>query len=349
MKKRSCVWLALGLALPVTATAAEKKEGAEAAGSETLAAQVGPAAVTAARVDELARERLARVKAEEYKVRRQALDEEIERLLLAAEAKARQTTVEALLRSEVDGRVAPVSDESVRAAYQARRDRQPGVPEAEALPRIREGLQRQAAAQRRREFLDELRRKAGVKVFLEAPRIAVDASGGPAKGPDSAPVTILTFSDFQCPYCQKLAVTLERLEEQYRGKVRLVFRDFPLPFHKEAGPAAEAGACAHEQGRFWAMHDKLFANQKALQAADLKRYAGELGLDRQAFDACLDGGRQAQAWQRGREQGERYGVTGTPATFINGRLVNGTQPLTSLVEIVEEELGRARASASGGR
>jgi protein-disulfide isomerase len=349
MKKHSLVCLAAGLVLPLAATASERKEGPGPAGPETLA-QVGTVAVSAAQVDELAKDRLARLRSEEYKIKRQVLDQEIERLLLEAEAKARQTTVPELLRAEVDNRVPPVSDERVRAAYESRTERQPGVSEAEALGRIREGLQRQAAAQRRQELVGQLRRQTGVKVFLEAPRIAVDDSGGPSKGPASAPVTLVIFSDFQCPYCQRLAGTLASLEERYRGKVRLVFRDFPLPMHKEAAKAAEAAACASESGRFWEMHDKLFANQRTLQVADLKRFAGELGLDQHAFDACLDGGRQAASWQRGHEQGEKYGVTGTPVTFINGRFVGGAQPLSSLAEIVDEELGRvAESAAARGR
>ena len=344
MKKNAYPWLALALALPPTATA-EGNPGAGAGASEK-AAEVGAVVVSAARVEELAADRLARLRTEEYQIKRQALGEEIERLVLEAEARARQTTVADLLRTEVDARVAPVTDEQAQAAYEAGQERLSSAPKEESLRQIRETLTRQRTAQRRRVFVEELRRKMGVKVFLEAPRVAVDASGGPDKGPASAPVTIVTFSDFQCPYCQRLATTLTHLEQQYRGKVRLVFRDFPLPMHKDAGKAAEAGACAHEQGRFWEMHDKIFANQRTLQVPDLKRLASEAGLDRQAFDTCLDGGRKAQAWQRGKEQGTKYGVSGTPATFINGRFVSGAQPLASLSEIVDEELARAAASAS---
>jgi protein-disulfide isomerase len=126
--------------------------------------------------------------------------------------------------------------------------------------------------------------------------------------------------------------------------VRLVFRDYPLPFHKEAAKAAEAAHCAQEQGKFWEMHDKLFANQKALAVADLTRYAHELGFEAPAFEECLGSGKHEATWRKSMTQAESYGVSSTPMLFINGRVAGGAVPFDALDETVQEELERVAAT-----
>jgi protein-disulfide isomerase len=158
-------------------------------------------------------------------------------------------------------------------------------------------------------------------------------------------VEIVEFSDFQCPYCAQMARILHQLEGQYPGKIRLVFRDFPLPMHKDAATAAEAAACAADQGKYWEMHDRLFAGQKNLARSDLARYAADIGLQPARFADCLDAGRHTAEWQKDRADGERYGVTGTPALFINGRPVFGAATIQDLAQAVEEELERTQAAA----
>ncbi len=148
----------------------------------------------------------------------------------------------------------------------------------------------------------------------------------------------MEFSDFQCPYCARARHTLDRVRETYSDRVRTVYRDFPLPMHPEAAKAAEAGACAGEQGKFWEMHDRIFDNQARLLVPDLKRYAGELGLDTRAFEQCLDSGRHAPDWQRDLEEGARYGVSATPAFFINGRPLVGAVPFENFAQVIDDEL-----------
>src|SRR5262249_32269699 len=154
-------------------------------------------------------------------------------------------------------------------------------------------------AQRRAEFLEALARGRGVRILLEPVRMTIETGNAPARGASDAPVTIVEFSDYQCPYCASMVPTLKKLKERYAGKVRLVFRDFQ--FHKDAPKAAEAAACAGEQGRFWEMSEKLFANPTRLQAADLRRYASELGLEAASFNPCLDSGRMAPQVQRSKD------------------------------------------------
>jgi protein-disulfide isomerase len=336
MSRASVVGLAAVALLAGTGPGAAAGGGAKA---ETPVAVVGSVSIGSAQLDELARDQLARVRAEEYNVRKRVLDQQVEKLLLEQEAASRKVTVEELLRTEIEAKVKPVTEAEVQAFYEGAKDRMTGVAQAQAFQQIRENLGRQRLARRRAELVSEVRSRRGVRVFLEPPRVAVEAEG-PSKGPKDAPVTIVEFSDFQCPFCSRVVPTLKQVQERYGEKVRVVFRDFPLPFHAEAGKAAEAAACAEEQGRFWEMHDALFANQKSLQVSDLKRYAAELGLAPAAFNECLDSGRQQARWQGHREAGTRYGVAGTPAFFVNGRPLSGAQAFDAFAQVIDEELER---------
>ena len=157
------------------------------------------------------------------------------------------------------------------------------------------------------------------------PSSRVDADD-PVFGPPGAAVEIIEFSDFQCPFCQRLTATLEQLKAEYGSAIRLVFKDYPLPNHAQAFKAAEAGNCANEQGKFWELHDTMFSRQSELGVEDLKRHAGELGLDQAAFDACLDSGRFAGQVTADLTLGQQHGVSSTPTVFINGRAVMGAAP-----------------------
>jgi len=173
----------------------------------------------------------------------------------------------------------------------------------------------------------------------------------PSRGAEDALVTIVEFSDFECPFCSRVEPTVSAILEEYAGKVRVVWRDNPLPMHANAMPAAEAASAAFAQGgnqKFWAMHDKLFANQKAQSRADLERYAGELGLDLDPFKQALDQ-RTAQAKiQADQALAKRMGAGGTPAFFINGRLLSGAQPLPKFKELIDDELQRAQKLLAAG-
>jgi protein-disulfide isomerase len=176
-------------------------------------------------------------------------------------------------------------------------------------------------------------------MLLEPPRAEVAATG-PSKGPANAPITIVEFSDFECPFCSRVVPTLEEVQEKYGDKVRLVFRQYPLPIHPSAPKAAEAALCAADQGKFWEMHDIMFAQQKELGVEQLKAKASQIGLDTEKFNQCLDSGAQAAAVQADMEAGARAGVNGTPAMFINGISVSGAVPYEQLAKVIDEELNR---------
>ncbi|HYY53594.1 MAG TPA: thioredoxin domain-containing protein, partial [Myxococcales bacterium] len=161
---------------------------------------------------------------------------------------------------------------------------------------------------------------------------------GPARGPANAPVTIVEFSDFQCPYCGREYPVIERLMKEYDGKVRLVFRQYPLDFHQQAGKAAEASLCAADQGKFWELHDKMFTHQDKLAVTDLKGYAKSLGMDAAKFEKCLDSGEKKTLVDEDLKAGNAAGVSGTPAFFINGIFINGAQPYEQMKQAVDREL-----------
>jgi protein-disulfide isomerase len=311
-------------------------------------AVVGGQPVSEAEFRSAAGNRLIAVETQAFQGKERLLNEFIDKRLLEKEASSRSVTVEALEAAEVDGKVKPATDAEITTVKDQNKERLAGVPEAQATQAVRDAILNQHRVDRRGEFVQELREKANVRILIEAPRVTVAEADTPALGPKAAPVTIIEFSDFECPYCAQAAPILKQVREAYGDKVRFVYRDYPLSIHAHAGKAAEAGACAREQGKFWEMHDKLFADQGHLTVPDLKNDAKVLGLDTEAFDACLDSSRYEPTWKAQAQDGEKYGVTGTPFFFVNGRMLNGMVPLATMRTLIDEELRRA-ASAQGAK
>lgn len=313
---------------------------ASAQDDSRVVARVDAQSITIAELDSRVAYRLATLQAQEYRLRRRILDEMIAGKLLEHEAALRGWSVDELLRVEIEEKARKVTEEEARVVYDSAKRPLAGVSEEEALTAIATGMRQQRLARRRADFLNGLKTKVRIEVHLEPPRVPVDSSDDPSWGPSDASVSIIIFSDFQCPFCAQVAETLRQVKTQYGDRVRLVYRDFPLPNHRDAPKAAEAGACAAEQDKFWPMHDVLFKNQSALSIANLERYAAEAGLDPRAFADCLNSGAHAREWEQDRADGERYGVGGTPAIFINGVPLLGAPPLQALVDFIEEELQR---------
>jgi len=168
-----------------------------------------------------------------------------------------------------------------------------------------------------------------------------DLAGKTPRGDASAKVTIVEYSDFQCPYCSRAVPTVEQILKDYDGEVKVYFKHFPLGFHQYAEKAAEAAECASDQGKFWEYHDKLFANQQALTTTDLKKYAGDLGLDTTKFNTCLDTGAKESAVQADFDEGTANGIQGTPSFFINGEVVVGAQPYDAFKTVIDDALKAA--------
>ncbi|HEX4802667.1 MAG TPA: thioredoxin domain-containing protein, partial [Myxococcaceae bacterium] len=178
-----------------------------------------------------------------------------------------------------------------------------------------------------------------------APLAKIEVGQAPVRGPKNAPVTIVEFSDFQCPYCKKAVPTLHEIEKQYGSKVRVAFKHQPLPFHSNAKLAAVASVAAQEQGKFWEYHDKLFENQQALDRASLERYAGELGLNVSKFKSALDSKKLEARVDADAAEAARSGVQGTPTFFINGQQLVGAQPLERFRALIDEELSKSKKRA----
>jgi protein-disulfide isomerase len=266
------------------------------------------------------------------------LDQVINDRLVEAEAAARGVSKDQIL-AEI--KTAQVSDADVDKFYDENKARIPR-PKEQVAAQIKQYLEGQNQQKSRGEFFNGLKGKYKVDVKLEPIRVTV-AANGPAKGPATAPVTIVEFSDFQCPFCGQLTPTLEQVKAKYGDKIRIVFRQYPLPFHQNAQKAAEAALCANEQGKFWEFHDYMFKNQNALGVDQLKAKAAELGLNADSFGKCVDSGKTATAIQTDIKEGSAAGVSGTPALFINGRFISGAVPIDQITSVIDDELRRKGA------
>jgi len=321
------------------APAAKPAAAAPAAGTGAVVATVDGKPITMSDLEDIAGSRLAQLHAQEYQLRRQALDELIARRLVEKEAATRGISSDELMRTEIESKVPAITEAEQKAFYEQNKSRIGSMPEAEAMKQIEAYLRQQKVRDRQNEFVNGLKAKSPVRVLLEPPRLAVDAGNGPVNGPANAPVTIIEFSDFQCPFCGRVEPTVKQLHEKYGDKIRVVFRDLPLvQIHPMAAKAAEAGACAADQNKFWEMHAKMFGDQTKLSVEDLKKSAAEIGLNAEAFNACLDSGKKEADWKKDSEDAAKYGLSGTPAFFINGRLISGAQPLEAFTQIIDEEL-----------
>jgi protein-disulfide isomerase len=298
--------------------------------------------ITASEIEPIGGAQLTEARARYYQVQRAAIDEAVNRRLIDKEAAARGIPVAELLKQEVESKVAPVSAEEQKQIYEQNKARYfANVSEAEAMNQIQTVLSQQRIQQKRAEYAQTLRGKSNLRILLEPPRTQVSADDDPFKGPANAPVTIVEFSDFQCPFCSRVNPTLTRLRDRFGDSIRIVFRDLPIQqIHPQAAKAAEAASCANEQKKFWEMHDILFANQQALDVTNLKKHAATIGLDAAAFEKCLDSGKYTSDWQKDAADAAAAGVQSTPAFFINGRSVIGAQPYEAFADIIVEELGR---------
>ena len=278
---------------------------------------------------------------EVYELRSEAINEVIAKRLFEAEAKKAGKTTEAWLKDELDKGVKAPDEAEIHKLFDESKERLPPGSEFDAFKgQIAEFLTRKQKQEAYGKTLGALKAQHQIKVALSPARAEVSPTG-PTRGPLSAKVTIVEFSDFQCPYCGREIPVVERVLKEYDGKVRLVFRHFPLDFHAQAGKAAEASLCAADQGKFWELHDKMFQAQDALQVDKLKEYAkGIAGIDSVKFDKCLDGGEKKKIVESDQKAGSEAGVNGTPAFFVNGILISGAQEFDKFKDLIDRELQR---------
>jgi protein-disulfide isomerase len=291
---------------------------------------------------------LAKLQEEIFTLRQKALDAMIEQRLLEEEAARRQVAVPVLVETEITSKVKPVTAEDVASFYQENKGRLQGELTT-YQDQIRTYLTTQRLQSQRQNYLKSLRAAAKVTVYLTPPpiyRSAVATVGAPVRGAAMAPVTIVEFSDFHCPYCRSVQPVLTQVLQKYGDKVKLVFRDYPIDvLHPQARAVAEAARCATEQGKFWEFHDLVFKGSPDATGAVLDGYAKDLGLDTATFTSCRTARKYKAAVTSSNDEGAELGITGTPTFFVNGRMLVGALPLESFSKIIDEELAAVAKNA----
>ncbi len=358
MNARALPILAAGLALALAGCSKDKT--AEAPPPAAAAPAASPTAdavatidgtpITAKELDEHIGPQMIQLErrqaGEKFELRQRALDNLVMKKLIEAEAARRGVSVDQLIKTEVEDKTPPPSFDELRAFYAQNQEKLRGQPFEAVRPQLAPYLHQQKKQEALVAYVQGLGAAHKVDITLpppELPRVNV-AADGPSRGPAGAPVTMVVFSDFQCPYCSKALPVIDEVARTYGDKVRIVFRDYPLPNHAQAPKAGEAGHCADEQGKFWELHDLMFQNQDKLRPEGLKELARRVpGLDAGRFDACLDGGKMAEKVKKNAQDGANAGVDGTPSFFINGQMVGGAQDVRVFKSLIDRELQRSGA------
>lgn len=300
--------------------------------------------LTAADVEESLKPIIFNVQQQVYQLRKDELDRKINDVLLEQEAQKQKVTTQALLSAEVTSKIKEATEAEARAFFDQNREQINGdFPQVK--DQIVQYLKQQQQQQLESDFAARLRRSAALQIFLRAPvspifKVAIDDQ--PSRGNPSAPVTLIEFTDYQCPSCSREQPVLEKLLAEYGDRVRLVVRDFPLNQHENAMRAAEAAEAARAQGKYWEYTAILFNNQTALQEEKLKEYATRLGLDRQKFEAMLNSDLSLEKVRRDQQDGMKLGINATPTIFINGRRADDIS-YEGLKAQIEAALPKARS------
>ena len=281
------------------------------------------------------------LRSQEYDIKRKALDNLVEQKMLENAAKAKGITTEQLLHNEVDSKVKEPNDDVIQGYYLAQSARLNRPLDDALKTQLRQAIKNSQLQQLRQDYMKQLRAENKVVVLLSPPRVQVASDSKRLRGNTKAPVMIVEFSDYQCPYCHQVEPTVKDILAKYGDKVSLSYRDYPLStIHPYAMIAAEASRCAEEQGKFWEYHDQLFA-ASSLEKNSLVEYARNLKLDDKQFESCLTSEKYKADIDKDQLEGRNAGVNGTPGFFINGVFVNGAKPESEFTSVIDDELGRA--------
>jgi protein-disulfide isomerase len=288
-------------------------------------------------LETLGPQQVMQLRTQEYEAKSKALDSLIRLKLVQAEAKRRGISPEKLIEQEVESKVADPTDGEVEAFFWGQN--RAGASFEEVKEQYRASLKQVKLQKARQVYADSLRAKTDVAVLLRPPSVTVAYDPLRVKGDPKAPVTIVEFSDFQCPFCKKSEGTLHELLTKYSGRVKLAYLDFPLrEIHPQAQSAAEAARCAGEQGKFWEYHDALYADQSKLDGSELLTRARALNLDEKSFQSCLNSGKFKSKVEADLQQGSKVGVAGTPGFFVNGVFLSGARPQADFEKIIDGQL-----------
>jgi len=327
-----------GLVLGVLGALVASKGGA--GGADPMVAEYGGKSVKASDAFGPVKTRIFDLEEELFRTKEQAINDFVEQRLLEAEGKKQNLPTEQLLEKETGGPVGDVVDKEIEDFLTAK-----GLSLNDPRIRkddVRDYLKYRKRYEKRQGYVAKLRESAKVKLLIaepESPKLTVTVDGYPTWGNASAKVTIVEFSDYQCPFCSRAVPILDRIKKEYGpDKVKIVFRDMPLPSHNRAQPASLAAHCANEHGKFWEYHDKLFENQTKLEDADLKQYAKDLSIDATKFTECYESKRHQAAVEKSKREAETLGIQATPSFVIDGKLLQGAQPFERFKEKIDRAL-----------
>jgi protein-disulfide isomerase len=277
-----------------------------------------------------------------YVSERKALDQLVDDELLALAAERKHLTVDELLQKEVYKGITDPTEDQLQVYYEGMEsDESYAAVHDRVLEHIRQ-LRRDKA---RAAYVKGLHEQARLRILLAPPVADVNLEAAHFRGSKDAPVLLVEFADYECPYCQKINPLLQKLKEEYGDKLSIVYKDFPLPMHHRAQKAAEAARCAGEQGKYWEYHDVLYYS-RLLDINDLKKHAQVLKLDETVFSKCLDGGVEAEAVKKDLEEGKKLNLPGTPSFFVNNHFFHGAVEYGTLHEMVEQQIRTAPSPQS---
>lgn len=320
----------------------EINETALAQNENTIVARVDGASITLREVDDSLVSQLLPLQQQIYALRKVALENLVVGKILADEANKRGVSVDELRRALTAGNIA-VSPSQVEEAYDENASVFAAMSPDEAKERLRLDLENHARMRNYREALADLRKNSNMQVLLEEPRLPSfnNANNAPSIGSNEAPVSIIEFSDFQCPYCRDVGGTIKQVLRNYGSDVRIIFKHLPLDIHAEAFASARAAFCAGEQGFFWQYHDALFSAETFSPEA-FSKMASELGLSIPNFQACLSSEVSRTAILKDMREAKQFGINTTPTFIVNGVLVRGAIGLEEFKTIIGRELKSAR-------
>jgi len=345
--KRTLQVLFLALLIPgwvvltgCDATETGARVPADGGGSPSdVIAVVAGTEITLGEIEELSTGGLIRVRQSRYDLLRSTLERLAIAKLIEKEAAARGITPEELQLTEVDQKVQPPTEREVEKTYEANKHRSGGKSYQELRDSIFRTILRERVVVREDRFVNELKRKYGFSVSLPAPRVELELTdANPSRGDVSAPITLVEFGDYQCPFCRRAHPTVERVLDEYGDQIRYVFMDYPLSSHDRAMPAAEAAYCAGEQEKYWEYVEHLMVMAGDLNDNDLRERAEQLDLDVSEFMSCFTSGRHTDRIAATLKMGDDSGVDRTPTFFINGRILTGAKTFETFKLIIDEEL-----------
>jgi len=296
-------------------------------------------------VEALGPQQLMQMRTQEYETKSKALENVIRLKLVQVEANKHGISAEKLVEQEIDSKVTEPTDGEVEAYFWGQN--RAGARFDDVKEQYRTALKRLNQQKARQVYADSLREKSDVAILLRPPSVDVAYDPARVKGDPKAPITIVEFSDFQCPFCKKTESTLNEVLTKYKGQVKLAYMDFPLrEIHQHAQKAAEAARCAGEQGKFWEYHDALYEDQSKMDGTELLTHARKLNLNEKSFQSCLESGRFKSKVDADTELGNKVGVAGTPGFFVNGVFLSGAQPAAEFEKIIDNQLSLLGQRAS---